>query len=126
MSYVQLEHLGLLSQNLSHVFNSVGGALTTMLTDTISTGGDVTRLVTNSMSTLASNIPWHFAILLLPLFAIILPALYHAYGTPLRDIPGPWQAKFTRLWLLRAISSRSFQKINLDLHRKYGSSLFSH
>ena len=72
-------------------------------------------------STLSSDIPWSHLIYFLPLVAVILRALYRAYGTTLRDIPGPWQARYTRLWLLRAISSRSFQKINLDLHRQYGS-----
>ena len=52
--------------------------------------------------------------------AIVVRALFQAYRTPLRDIPGPWLAKFTRLWLLRAYASRSFQKTNLDLHRKLG------
>lgn len=46
--------------------------------------------------------------------------LYDAYATPLRDIPGPWLAKFTRFWLFRAINTRKYQHINIDLHRKYG------
>lgn len=68
---------------------------------------------------------WYYVIFLLSLSIIVLRALSQAYGTNLRDVTGPWQAKFTRLWLLRAISSRSFQKINLDLHQKYGSSIIS-
>ncbi len=50
----------------------------------------------------------------------IFRTLYSAYATPLRDVPGPWLAKFTRLWLLQAIRSREYQKINLQLHQKYG------
>jgi hypothetical protein len=46
--------------------------------------------------------------------------LYDAYATPLRDVPGPWLAKFTRLWLFQAIRSREYQKINIELHQKHG------
>ena len=46
--------------------------------------------------------------------------LIKAYSTPLSDVPGPWIAKFTRLWLMRAITKRSWHKINISLHRKYG------
>ena len=60
---------------------------------------------------------FYIVLLLIPLF---LHALYKAYATPLRHTPGPWIAKFTRLWLLRAINSREYQKINVELHRKYG------
>ena len=63
--------------------------------------------------------------LLLPLLFLswILRVLFKAYATPLRDIPGPWLAKFTRFWYAKAIGSRNFQKTNLDLHRQYGQTL---
>ena len=51
---------------------------------------------------------------------IIARTLIKAYRTPLSDVPGPWIAKFTRLWLLRAIMTRSWDKVNIGLHRKYG------
>ena len=51
---------------------------------------------------------------------LIGQTLYAAYGTPLRNIPGPWLAKFSRIWLFNAINSRKFQTINLEIHRKYG------
>ena len=63
-------------------------------------------------------VSFYIVLLLIPLF---LHALYKAYATPLRHIPGPWIAKFTRLWLLRAINSREYQRINVESHRKYGS-----
>lgn len=40
---------------------------------------------------------------------------------PLRKIPGPFLARFTRLWLLRKYSRGDFQKTNVELHKKYGS-----
>ena len=60
---------------------------------------------------------FYIALLIIPLF---LHTFYQAYATPLRNVPGPWIAKFTRLWLLRAINSREYQRINVELHRKYG------
>lgn len=63
--------------------------------------------------------PWLAVCIAILLFVLGRP-LIRAYRTPLHDVPGPWSAKFTRLWLFRAIASRSFQKINLDLHRKHG------
>lgn len=54
-----------------------------------------------------------------PLFSTAR-ALIKAYKPPLSDIPGPWIAKFTKLWLLRAINTRSWEKINVSLHRQYG------
>lgn len=47
-------------------------------------------------------------------------ALIKAYKTPLSGVPGPWVAKFTKLWLMRAINTRSWEKINVRLHRQYG------
>ena len=63
--------------------------------------------------------PW-LAVCTAILLFVLGRTLIRAYLTPLRDIPGPWSAKFTRLWLFKAIASRSFQKINLELHRKHG------
>lgn len=64
---------------------------------------------------------WHLLFLFI-LTVLIFRALFHAYRTPLRNTPGPWFAKFSRLWLLRAYAARSFHKTNLDLHRRYGES----
>ena len=55
------------------------------------------------------------------LACIILRAFYQAYKPTVRDIPGPWLAKYTRLWQLYAVYSRKFEKINVQLHRKYGN-----
>ena len=60
------------------------------------------------------------SILLLLLAQILLQTLTQGHKTSLEKIPGPWSARYTRLWLLQAYSSRSFHKTNLDLHRKYG------
>ena len=69
------------------------------------------------MRKIPDRVSFFIVLLLIPLF---LHALYKAYATPLRHVPGPWIAKFTRLWLLGAINSREYQKINVELHRNYG------
>jgi cytochrome P450 len=46
-------------------------------------------------------------------------AAYSAYSTPLRDIPGPFLARFTRLWYLRTVWSGNAHHINIALHRDY-------
>ena len=64
---------------------------------------------------------WSVLLLILLSFIFVtLRALAQAYLTPLRDVPGPWLAKFTRLWLLKAYHSRSFHQTNIRLHQKYG------
>ena len=57
------------------------------------------------------------------LIFVTAQTLLKAYRPPLSDVPGPWIAKFTKLWLLRAISSRSWDKINPSLHRQYGEQI---
>jgi hypothetical protein len=39
---------------------------------------------------------------------------------PLRDIPGPFLARFTRLWYFFEVYKGSFEISNLALHKKYG------
>ena len=87
------------------------------------TSGDFVQAVNGTVSRVSMKYPTISAsslLVLLAIVAIVVRALFQAYRTPLRDIPGPWMAKFTRLWLLRAYASRSFQKTSLDLHRKLG------
>lgn len=46
--------------------------------------------------------------------------VYKRYASPLRDVPGPFIASFTRLWKLRQIYRGDMEKTNIALHRKYG------
>ena len=78
---------------------------------------DISVLPTISLSTLLSSF---LSYSLLSLLLYILYNLYHAYTHPLRSIPGPFFTRFTRLWLLKAIASRRFGQINIELHKKYG------
>jgi hypothetical protein len=42
------------------------------------------------------------------------------FKDPLRDIPGPWLARWTRLWFQRLVVCPDAEKKNLMLHRKLG------
>lgn len=57
------------------------------------------------------------------LIGVIIWAFYtagKAYLDPLRDIDGPFIARFTRLWHLKKIFEGKFELVNIELHRKYG------
>ncbi|KAL2837823.1 cytochrome P450 [Aspergillus pseudodeflectus] len=50
-------------------------------------------------------------------FILVIKALLH----PLRNVPGPFWGRFTRLWYLRAVTKGDFEKQNINLHRTHGS-----
>lgn len=52
----------------------------------------------------------------------VVQRVYKASTAPLRHLPGPLLARFSRWWLFGAIGSRNFQNININLHKKYGAS----
>ena len=57
------------------------------------------------------------------LAALLFPIAYRIYRAstdPLRDLPGPFLARYTRLWYLRAILKGDWEKTNIALHRKHG------
>lgn len=57
--------------------------------------------------------------LLVPFVAIVF-RIWRALATPLRDIPGPFAARFTRLWYLKNVWRGDFEKVNVRLHDRYG------
>ncbi|KAG4430968.1 hypothetical protein IFR05_013555 [Cadophora sp. M221] len=65
------------------------------------------------------------ALPLLPLLAFtlaLIPLYYLASAllAPLRSIPGPFWARFTRWWKFIEIYHGGFEKTNIELHSKYG------
>ena len=50
----------------------------------------------------------------------LVSKLYQAYASPLKDVRGPWLARYTRFWYARSTFSRQSHKIHMDLHKKYG------
>lgn len=58
-------------------------------------------------------------VVLVPLLAVIW-RVWRALATPLRDLPGPFTARFTRLWYLKNVWRGDFEKVNIRLHQRYG------
>ncbi|OAQ66758.1 cytochrome P450 pisatin demethylase [Pochonia chlamydosporia 170] len=53
-------------------------------------------------------------------FTYLTSAIIAAIFSPLRSIPGPFWARFTRLWYFRRVYDGNFEHDNIDLHRRYG------
>lgn len=51
----------------------------------------------------------------------ILYSLVRAAASPLRAAPGPFAARFNRLWYLQKVWTGELPQLSVDLHRKYGS-----
>lgn len=49
-----------------------------------------------------------------------LRVIFKAFGTPLRHVPGPFLARFTRLWLLNEVYRGTYPRTSVQLHKKYG------
>lgn len=54
------------------------------------------------------------------LAGIIALSIIRAAASPQRSIPGPFLARFTRLWYLLRVSRGGFERENIALHRRYG------
>ena len=55
------------------------------------------------------------------LLAIYLTyTLYTILTSPLRNVPGPFVARFTKLWYLAHVRRGRFEQENIALHRRYG------
>ncbi len=71
------------------------------------------------MVVLSDLVTWKGLVFELLVFTLTLLAS-RRYFSPLRDIPGPFLASFSRLWHVVTIS-RGKQSIKmLELHRKHG------
>ena len=50
----------------------------------------------------------------------LLLHIYRYFTSPLRSVPGPFVARFTDLWYLKQVQDGCFEKVNRELHKKYG------
>ncbi|KAF5632048.1 cytochrome P450 monooxygenase oxidoreductase [Fusarium sp. NRRL 52700] len=50
----------------------------------------------------------------------VILALVKFIRSPLSRVPGPFLARFTRLWLLKEVYFGTYPKTSIELHRKYG------
>jgi hypothetical protein len=54
------------------------------------------------------------------LVLIIFKYVYQTLASPLRSVPGPILARFTRLWEIHAVCKHENAFHNIALHEKYG------
>lgn len=61
----------------------------------------------------------------LPAFAIVSSLLvwlaYSRFFHPLSGVPGPFLASATRLWYVHSMRQGSWDKVNRNLHARYGN-----
>ncbi|CZR62536.1 related to pisatin demethylase cytochrome P450 [Phialocephala subalpina] len=55
------------------------------------------------------------------LFSSVLYFVLPAILSPLRSVPGPPLARFSRLWYLKHVWNGRFEQVNIELHRRFGS-----
>jgi hypothetical protein len=54
--------------------------------------------------------------------AAVLRYLLRPILDPLRTIPGPFLARFSRLWQLGVLHRGDLEHVTIDLHRRHGKS----
>jgi hypothetical protein len=62
------------------------------------------------------SLPYVVALRLISLTYRVVRAL----RDPLRSVPGPFLARFSRLWYLEAVNRGHFHTVNVNLHRQHG------
>ncbi|KAJ0117715.1 Pisatin demethylase [Diaporthe amygdali] len=67
-----------------------------------------------------SNVPIALQVLGSVLVAVLSILIWRRYLSPLRDIPGPFAASFTRLWHMKRILKGDQNLELIRLHEKYG------
>ncbi|KAH7042246.1 pisatin demethylase [Macrophomina phaseolina] len=60
-----------------------------------------------------------FALIIWPL-SQLFQRLYESFFGPLRGVPGPWLARYTRLWEIAAVRRGDFERQNINLHKRFG------
>ena len=60
------------------------------------------------------------AVVALLLLFRLIHSVYSCLTSPLRSIPGPFLAHFTKLWYLWRVYNGHFEQKNIALHRKSG------
>ncbi|KAM3526846.1 hypothetical protein NHJ13051_003226 [Beauveria bassiana] len=61
-----------------------------------------------------------FYVIAIFLIGVVTIAIIRAVTSPLRSIPGPFLARFTRLWYFVRVANGKFDAENRALHRRYG------
>lgn len=72
---------------------------------------------------LSSNQSTVFYLGVLAVILVLYAALtiFRLLNDPLRDIPGPFLARLTRLWLFNRVRERHIEREQIKLHQQYGT-----
>ncbi|UPK97402.1 hypothetical protein LCI18_008337 [Fusarium solani-melongenae] len=70
------------------------------------------------MERLTASTIWPFVIVYV--LCWVLVTLIRPFVSPLRRVPGPFLARYTRLWLFKETYRGTFPKTNVELHKKHG------
>ena len=54
------------------------------------------------------------------ILGLVAYGLLRVLSDPLRKVPGPWLARWTRLWEFQKVREGHMEQVNLDLHKQYG------
>ena len=54
---------------------------------------------------------------------LLLRPIFNTLKSPLRGVPGPWLARYTRFWYFYRVKDGDFHHENIALHRDYGSAI---
>jgi hypothetical protein len=60
----------------------------------------------------------YFAVALV--FYLVIFIIYQVVSNPLRTVPGPLLARWTRLWEFYQVCQGRYEKTNIKLHKHYG------
>lgn len=74
-------------------------------------------LLDDSMSTLQKVLALFATVFIL----LVIKPLF----LPLQTIPGPFLARFSRLWYLSKVWRGDFEKTNRRLHERYGTAIYA-
>lgn len=59
-------------------------------------------------------------VFLILLSCVLFVLYFHAYGGPLGQIPGPLDARFSRLWMIKKSWQGDMHRTMIELHRRHG------
>lgn len=58
--------------------------------------------------------------------SLLTYGFYCVFTNPLRRVPGPFLARYTRLWEVYHVRQGNFHRLNIELHKKYGKLFPNH
>lgn len=112
--------MGLFPDHLTHV-NNLQGWVQYQVSKLNGNLAGAYFSTSGSSETLAFSVSRYLPSLAGLIFAWFLAScLWYRYVSPISDIPGPFLASFSRLWLIQALRRGRAPRELLEIHEKYG------